>query len=96
MNGEAKEKAFKFISDEHTFYDGIAELKYYKEFMEMTYNIPKNAFFDRIRLNNEDVAIGLMEIGRSHLNILMNHLIHTYREHNLKYCSTFFLFWSGI
>lgn len=85
LNGEAKEKADEIISGKKNFHEGVLELPYFREFMDMTYDIPKNEYFERIRLNNEDAIGGMMDVAKGHFNTLMDYLSKFYRRHNYKY-----------
>jgi len=84
LNGEAKARAREFIAGKRNFHEGVHELPYFKEFMDMTYEIPKNEYYDRIRLNNEDVIGGMMDVARLHFNMLLEYLIKFYRRHNYR------------
>lgn len=74
----------EFIDGKKSFYEGVDELPYFRRYMDMTYEIPKNVYFDRIRLNNEDVITGMMDVAKHHFNLLMDYLIKFYRRHNYK------------
>lgn len=84
LNGEAKARANEFILGKRDFAEGVNELPYFQQFMDMTYEIPKNVYFDRIRLNNEDVITGMMDVAKVHFNMLLDYLTKFYRKHNLK------------
>lgn len=74
----------EFIAGKKPFHDGVKELPYFKHYMDMTYEIPKNEYFDRVRLNNEDVIGGMMDVAKMHFNLLLDHLVKYYRRHNYK------------
>ena len=82
LSGEAKAKAENFINEEHSFQEGISELEYYKEFVAACRRIPKNVFFGRVRVNNEDIIAELLDLANLHVHIVLDNLIEMYREHN--------------
>lgn len=84
LNGEARDRANEFITGKRDFHEGVMELPYFKKFMDMTYEIPKNEYFDRVRLNNEDAISGMMDVAKGHFNTLMDYLSKFYRRHNYK------------
>jgi len=73
-----------FVVDEHNFYEGVKEIDVFRDFASQVYGIPKNQFLGRIRINNEDVIMGLMDSVRLHQNIITDHLMNTFRYQNYK------------
>jgi hypothetical protein len=71
--------------DEHNFYEGVKEIDVFREYTKLIYEIPRNTFMGRIRINNEDVILGLMDAVRLHQNIITDHLLKTFRYQNYKW-----------
>jgi len=84
LNGEARQRAMTFISEEHTFYEGVKEVSYYKDFIHRISELPKNLFFGRVYFNNDDIISELQIRIEAIKSILINHLIQRYQDYNQK------------
>lgn len=82
VDGGAKERAEKFVAGDHTFYEGVKEIDYYKDFAKMISEIPKNMFFGRIYFNNDDIISELQDRCETSKNIIISELLRRCREHN--------------
>ncbi|CAG7837267.1 unnamed protein product [Allacma fusca] len=82
LGGEARAKAENFVSEGYSFQEGIHALDYYKDFITLCREIPKNVFFGRVRVNNEDIIAELLDLANLHVHIILDSLIEMYRQHN--------------
>ena len=86
LNGDARLEAQDYISNiEYNFYDGIKEVAKYKKYMHWTAEVPKNCYFGRIHMNNEDLISELHETSLHIVDTILNDLLTRYRELCKKY-----------
>ncbi|KAK7101380.1 hypothetical protein V1264_019769 [Littorina saxatilis] len=89
VNGEALTEIHTYMEDEHTFAEFTVQIEKYRALASEIMGLPSIEHYDMIRLDCEDLKVGLAEASRGLADELLSRVSADHRRENENICEEF-------